>query len=135
MPIQLEAKVGEYLSLVMKLIFAFGIAYQMPVLLTLLARVGIISSADLVSKRRYAIVGVFIVAAVLTPPDIASQLSLALPMLLLYEISIFSCRWVEKRPQGNGRRQTRGSRSRKPTSTPNERPYCRNTRPLYNQRR
>lgn len=96
LPIQLEAKVGEYLSLVMKLIFAFGIAYQMPVLLTLLARVGILTSADLVSKRRYAIVGVFAVAAVLTPPDIASQLSLALPMLLLYEISIWSCRWVEK---------------------------------------
>jgi sec-independent protein translocase protein TatC len=96
LPIQLEAKVGEYLSLVMKLIFAFGVAYQMPVLLTLLARVGIISAADLAAKRRYAIVGVFIVAAVLTPPDIASQLSLAVPMLLLYEISIFSCRWVER---------------------------------------
>jgi sec-independent protein translocase protein TatC len=96
LPIELEAKVGEYLSLVMKLIFAFGVAFQMPVLLTLLARVGIISWADLVAKRRYAIVGVFIAAAVLTPPDIVSQLSLALPMLVLYEISIFSCRWVEK---------------------------------------
>lgn len=96
LPIQLEAKVGEYLSLVMKLIFAFGVAYQLPVLLTLLARVGIISSRDLVEKRRYAIVGVFIVAAVLTPPDIASQLSLAVPMLVLYEISIWSCRWIER---------------------------------------
>lgn len=96
LPIELEAKVGEYLSLVMKLIFAFGVAYQMPVLLTLLARVGILSSRDLVEKRRYAIVGVFVVAAVLTPPDIASQLSLALPMLVLYELSIWACKWVEK---------------------------------------
>jgi sec-independent protein translocase protein TatC len=99
LPIELEAKVGEYLSLVMKLIFAFGVAFQMPVLLTLLARVGIISSADLVKKRRYAIVIVFIVAAVLTPPDIVSQLSLAVPMLVLYEISVLSCRWVERSRQ------------------------------------
>lgn len=96
LPIELQAKVGEYLSLVMQLIFAFGLAFQMPVALTLLARVGILDANDLVEKRRYAVVGVFVVAAVLTPPDIISQVSLAVPMLLLYEISIWSCRWVEK---------------------------------------
>ena len=97
LPIALDAKVSEYLSLVMKLIFAFGIAYQLPVLLTLLARVGIISSNALVEKRRYAIVGVFVAAAILTPPDVLSQLSLAIPMLLLYEISILACRRIEKK--------------------------------------
>ncbi|MEA4838778.1 MAG: twin-arginine translocase subunit TatC [Rhodospirillaceae bacterium] len=100
LPIALDAKVSEYLSLVMKLIFAFGIAYQLPVLLTLLARVGIISSNALVEKRRYAIVGVFVAAAILTPPDVLSQLSLAIPMLLLYEISIFACRRIEKNRDG-----------------------------------
>lgn len=97
LPIALDAKVSEYLSLVMKLIFAFGIAYQLPVLLTLLARVGIISSNALVEKRRYAIVGVFVAAAILTPPDVLSQLSLAIPMLLLYEISILACRRIERK--------------------------------------
>ena len=80
----------------MKLIFAFGIAYQMPVAFTLLARVGIIGSKDLIAKWRYAVVGVFVAAAVLTPPDIVSQLSLATPMLALYGISILSCKWVER---------------------------------------
>ncbi len=100
LPIELQAKVGEYLSLVMHLVFAFGLAFQMPVALTLLTRVGIISSTDLVEKRRYAIVGVFIAAAVLTPPDIISQLSLAVPMLLLYELSILSARWIERDQAG-----------------------------------
>ncbi len=97
-PIQLEAKVSEYLDLVMKLIFAFGIAFQLPVLLTLLAKVGIISSKGLKRYRRYAYVGMFVIAAVLAPPDVITQCGLALPLIALYEISIISARMVEPKP-------------------------------------
>ena len=99
LPIQLEAKVDEYLSLTMKLIFAFGLSFQLPVLLTLLARVGLVSSAALKEKRRYAIVGIFVVAAVITPPDVISQIGLAIPLIVLYEMSILSCRSVERQRQ------------------------------------
>lgn len=97
LPIELEAKVNEYLSLVMKLIFAFGLCFQLPVIMTLLARVGLATSKGMAAKRKYAIVGVFVVAAVFTPPDPLSQVSLAVPIILLYEFSILMAKLVEKK--------------------------------------
>lgn len=96
--IELLPKVSEYLSLIMTLIFGFGIVFQMPVVLTLLARSGMITSAGLVSSRRYAIVGIFAMAALLTPPDALSMVIMAMPTILLYEASIFAVRYVEKKP-------------------------------------
>lgn len=98
LPVQLEAKVSEYLGLVMKLIFAFGIAFQLPVLLTLLAKVGIVPSSALKKYRRYAYVGMFIVAAIITPPDVITQTGLAIPLIILYEISIVTAKMVEPKP-------------------------------------
>jgi len=95
--IELLPKVSEYLSLIMTLIFAFGLVFQLPVVTTLLARVGLVTSEGLAAKRKYAIVGAFIAAAILTPPDPASQIGLALPTILLYEIAIYAARLVERR--------------------------------------
>ena len=97
LPIQLEAKVNEYLSLVMKLIFAFGISFQLPVILSLLARVGIVNSNFLKERRKYFIVIIFAAAALLTPPDPITQIGLAVPLLILYELSIFSVKIIENK--------------------------------------
>jgi sec-independent protein translocase protein TatC len=97
LPIQLEAKVNEYLSLIMRLIFAFGISFQLPVLLSLLAHVGFIDSEYLKKRRKYVVVIIFAAAAVLTPPDPITQIGLGIPLLILYELSILSVRIIEKK--------------------------------------
>ena len=97
LPIQLEAKVNEYLSLIMRLIFAFGLSFQLPVILNLLARVGAIDSEYLKKRRKYFIVIIFTAAAILTPPDPITQIGLAIPLLILYELSIFSVKMTEKK--------------------------------------
>ena len=99
LPIQLEAKVNEYLSLIMRLIFAFGISFQLPILLNLLARTGVVNSKYLKKTRRYVIVIIFSVAAILTPPDPITQIGLAIPLLLLYELSIITVRFTERKKE------------------------------------
>ena len=99
LPIQLEAKVNEYLSLVMKLIFAFGLSFQLPVVLSLLARIGIVNSTFLKERRKYVVVMIFAAAAILTPPDPVTQIGLAIPLLILYELSIFSVNIIEKKAE------------------------------------
>lgn len=94
--IEMQTRVSEYLGFVMTLIIAFGICFQLPVILTLLARIELVNTKQLAKGRKYAIVGILAVAALLTPPDPISQIGLSLPMYALYEISILSVRWVEK---------------------------------------
>lgn len=101
LPIHLEAKVSEYLSLVMHLIIAFGMAFQLPIILMLLAKTGLIDYKMLIKKRRIAIVIIFIFAAILTPPDIISQIGLALPLIILYELSIIGCRVIVDKSKKN----------------------------------
>ena len=97
LPIQLEAKVNEYLSLVMKLIFAFGLSFQLPVVLSLLARIGLVDSIFLKERRKFVVVIIFATAAILTPPDPITQIGLAIPLLILYELSIFSVKLIEEK--------------------------------------
>ena len=96
-PIQLEAKVNEYLSLIMRLIFAFGLSFQLPVVLSLLARIGVIDSEYLKKRRKYVVVIIFAIAAIFTPPDPITQIGLALPLLILYELSILTVRFIERK--------------------------------------
>ena len=97
LPIELEPRISEYLALIMKLIFAFGLCFELPVILLLLVKAGILTSDDLVNKRKYAILSAFIVAAILTPPDVISQVLLALPIIVLYEISILLSKFMSKK--------------------------------------
>ncbi len=113
--ILMAPRVGEYLSFVMTLIFAFGVCFELPVLLTLLGQVGIVTSKGLAGARRYAIVGVFAVAAVVTPPDVFSQLSLAFPMVGLYEVSILCVKLIERARARSEAAQAAANRNIRPT--------------------
>jgi sec-independent protein translocase protein TatC len=101
MPIILEARISEYLTVVMQLITAFGLAFELPVIMLILSVLELVSAQGLRNKRRLAIVIIFIIAAILTPPDVLSQISLAIPLILLYEISIVICNLIENRSKKN----------------------------------
>ena len=114
--IQHLPKVSEYLSLIMTLIFAFGIVFQLPVAITLLARAGLVTTAGLADKRKYAIVAAFVAAAILTPPDPVSQIGLALPTILLYEIAIWAARMVERQREKEANAQDDTGETDQPTA-------------------
>lgn len=97
LPIMLEARVSEYLSLVIQIMLAFGLAFQLPVVIMLLVFAGLVESGSLKRSRKYAVIGMFALAAIVTPPDVISQIGLALPLLLLYEAAIFAAQLIEKR--------------------------------------
>ncbi len=97
LPIQLEARVHEYLSLVMQLVLAFGISFQLPIVLILLARIGIVKQETLQKNRKYAFLFIMIASAFLTPPDVLSMLGLALPLYILYEISLIAVKYTVKK--------------------------------------
>lgn len=101
LPLVLEARISEYLNLVLQLTLAFGLSFQLPIIMIILSAIGLIKAESLRRKRRIAIVIIFIVAAILTPPDIFSQIALAIPLLLLYEFSILLCNLLEKRELKN----------------------------------
>ncbi len=118
LPIQLEAKVDQYLALVMQLIFAFGLCFQMPVVLSLLAQAGMVTAAGLKAKRRYAIVLAFVAAAILTPPDVISQIGLAIPIIILYEVSVFAAGVIEKRRAARAEADTEADTEAEPAADP-----------------